>query len=64
MYTDLKGKTPEEIITGMSKNNIPPIWIPTADAFIRVEKIPILGTGKLDIQGAKNLALKVMSDRN
>ena len=64
MYTDLKGKTPEEIIVQLRENKIPPIWIPTADAFVRVEKIPILGTGKLDIQGAKNLALKVMNSEN
>lgn len=61
MYTDLKGKTPEEIVVAMRENNIPPIWIPALDAFVQVEKIPILGTGKLDIQGAKNLALKVMN---
>ena len=45
----------------MREKNIPPIWIPTIDAFIKVEKIPILGTGKLDIRGAKNLALSVMN---
>ena len=64
MYTDLKGKTPEEIVSAMHDNNIPPIWIPSIDAFVHVEKIPILGTGKLDIQGAKNLALKVMNNEN
>ncbi len=64
MYTDLKGKTPEEIVAAMHNNNIPPIWIPSIDAFVQVEKIPILGTGKLDIQGAKNLALKVMNNEN
>ncbi len=64
MYTDLKGKTPEEIVSAMRDNNIPPIWIPSIDAFVQVENIPILGTGKLDIQGAKNLALKVMNQEN
>lgn len=64
MYTDLKGKTPEGIVAAMRENNISPIWIPSIDSFVRVEKIPILGTGKLDIQGAKKLALKVMNMEN
>ena len=64
MYTDLKGKTPEEIVSAMRDNNIPPIWIPSIDAFVKVENIPILGTGKLDIQGAKTLALKVISQED
>ena len=64
MYTDLKGKTPEGIVSAMRENNISPIWIPSIDSFVRVETIPILGTGKLDIQGAKKLALKVMNMEN
>ncbi|MBR0239251.1 MAG: AMP-binding protein [Thermoguttaceae bacterium] len=60
LYTDLKGKKPEEIVSGMRENNISPIWIPTVDSFIQVENIPLLGTGKLDIKGAKNLALSLV----
>ena len=56
LYSDLKGKTPDDIIVEMRNLGQPPIWIPALDAFYKVDQIPILGTGKLDIQGAKKMA--------
>jgi acyl-[acyl-carrier-protein]-phospholipid O-acyltransferase/long-chain-fatty-acid--[acyl-carrier-protein] ligase len=34
------------------------LWKPKADAFFRVENFPMLGTGKLDLRGVKELAKK------
>lgn len=41
----------------LSEAGLPNIWIPRADMFFRVETIPILGTGKLDLTGIRKLAL-------
>ena len=47
----------DEILEEMSKHDIPNLWIPNRDNFIEVEAIPLLGTGKLDLQGMKQVAL-------
>jgi len=36
--------------------DLPNLWKPKADAFYRVENFPMLGTGKLDLRGVKQLA--------
>ncbi len=59
LYSDLKGFAPEQIIKEMRLREMPPIWIPSADAFVKVDAIPVLGTGKLDIQGSKKLAREI-----
>ncbi len=38
--------------------DLPNLWKPKADAFYRVENFPLLGTGKLDLRGVKELAQK------
>lgn len=43
----------------LSHSNLPKIWCPTAADFYEVEAIPVLGTGKLDLAGIKQLAQKV-----
>jgi acyl-[acyl-carrier-protein]-phospholipid O-acyltransferase/long-chain-fatty-acid--[acyl-carrier-protein] ligase len=32
------------------------LFIPSQDSFIKVEAIPILGTGKLDLRGLQQMA--------
>lgn len=51
---DLK---PQEIISAMRAEKFPNLWIPKTDDFIKIDKIPFLGSGKLDLR-----ALKEMSD--
>jgi acyl-[acyl-carrier-protein]-phospholipid O-acyltransferase/long-chain-fatty-acid--[acyl-carrier-protein] ligase len=36
--------------------DLPNLWKPKADAFYRVENFPLLGTGKLDLRGVKDIA--------
>jgi len=38
--------------------DLPNLWKPKADAFYRVQQFPLLGTGKLDLRGVKELAQK------
>ena len=35
---------------------LPNLWIPSTDSFFEVDQIPLLGTGKLDLQAVKELA--------
>lgn len=47
---------PATIISKLSEAGLPPLWIPKRDAFLQVEELPLLGSGKLDLQGLKKLA--------
>ena len=40
----------------LTASELPNLWKPKADAFIRVEKFPMLGTGKLDLRKVKETA--------
>jgi acyl-[acyl-carrier-protein]-phospholipid O-acyltransferase/long-chain-fatty-acid--[acyl-carrier-protein] ligase len=49
-------KSPDAMVQHLSHSGLPNLWIPSNDSFFEVEAIPILGTGKLDLQGVKRLA--------
>ncbi|MCK4981859.1 MAG: AMP-binding protein [Victivallaceae bacterium] len=51
---------PEIIIQKLRKRHIPNLWIPGKENFIKVEHIPMLGSGKLDIGGIKKLSESLM----
>jgi acyl-[acyl-carrier-protein]-phospholipid O-acyltransferase / long-chain-fatty-acid--[acyl-carrier-protein] ligase len=38
------------------KEKLPPLWLPAKAAFLEVPELPVLGSGKLDLKGAKTLA--------
>lgn len=48
----------KQVIDELAATGIPTLWIPSADSFVEVEHIPILGTGKLDLKGIKQTALQ------
>ena len=39
--------------------DLPNLWKPKVDAFYHVDSFPMLGTGKLDLRGVKELAVKL-----
>ena len=43
----------DDLRQGLSDAGLPNLWIPSADSFVEVEEIPLLGTGKLDLRGIK-----------
>jgi len=43
--------------------DLPNLWKPKADAFYYVDNFPMLGTGKLDLRGAKETAAKLAGNR-
>ena len=51
-------KSPDEILKQLAGADIPNLWLPSADSFIEVPEIPVLGTGKLDLRALKQLALE------
>jgi acyl-[acyl-carrier-protein]-phospholipid O-acyltransferase / long-chain-fatty-acid--[acyl-carrier-protein] ligase len=40
--------------------DLPNLWKPKADSFFRVENFPLLGTGKLDLRGVKEIAARLV----
>ena len=57
LHTRLE-KSPEQICRELAATGLPNLWIPSPDSFAEVEQIPVLGTGKLDLKGMKETALK------
>lgn len=53
----IKPEEAKKISAALLETNLPPLWIPRWQDFICVEEIPILGTGKLDLQQVKKIAL-------
>lgn len=55
LYTDM-GKSPKEIIEILRKEQtVSNLWIPRQENFIKIEAIPRLGSGKIDLGALKNL---------
>jgi acyl-[acyl-carrier-protein]-phospholipid O-acyltransferase / long-chain-fatty-acid--[acyl-carrier-protein] ligase len=54
-------KSPEQIRRELAAAGLPNLWIPSADSFCEVNEIPVLGTGKLDLRGLKELAIAKFS---
>ncbi len=49
----------DAIIAGMRERKLPNLWIPKREDFIYIEKLPLLGSGKTDLQALKKLAENV-----
>jgi len=52
----------DKVMAELDKSKLPNIWKPKRNAFIQIEKIPLLGSGKLDLQKVKKLA-KTMTNK-
>ena len=42
----------------LSQTGLPNLWLPKASDFFHVDRLPQLGTGKLDLQKIRHLALQ------
>jgi acyl-[acyl-carrier-protein]-phospholipid O-acyltransferase / long-chain-fatty-acid--[acyl-carrier-protein] ligase len=47
----------QECLAQLSKSDLPPLWKPRSDQFVRVPSLPYLGTGKLDLRKLRAIAL-------
>jgi acyl-[acyl-carrier-protein]-phospholipid O-acyltransferase / long-chain-fatty-acid--[acyl-carrier-protein] ligase len=52
----------KEIQTQLAASSLPNLWIPRPNAYFRVDKIPVLGSGKLDLRSIRGLALKLATE--
>jgi acyl-[acyl-carrier-protein]-phospholipid O-acyltransferase/long-chain-fatty-acid--[acyl-carrier-protein] ligase len=48
---------PEAVWEHLRRTDLPKLWIPKREHFYYIEAIPTLGTGKVDLQRVKRLAL-------
>jgi acyl-[acyl-carrier-protein]-phospholipid O-acyltransferase/long-chain-fatty-acid--[acyl-carrier-protein] ligase len=46
----------KECLEKLSKADLPALWKPRPDQFLYVEKLPYLGTGKLDLRKLREMA--------
>jgi acyl-[acyl-carrier-protein]-phospholipid O-acyltransferase/long-chain-fatty-acid--[acyl-carrier-protein] ligase len=53
--------TPEELWRRLSETDLPKLWLPKLENIHRVEELPLLGTGKLDLRRVKTLAQELAS---
>lgn len=51
-------KSAQQICKELHEAGLPALWIPSPDSFVKVEQIPILGTGKLDLKALKAVAME------
>jgi acyl-[acyl-carrier-protein]-phospholipid O-acyltransferase/long-chain-fatty-acid--[acyl-carrier-protein] ligase len=50
--------TPGEILKKLTAAGLPNLYLPSEDSFLPVDGIPVLGSGKLDLKGMKEMALQ------
>jgi acyl-[acyl-carrier-protein]-phospholipid O-acyltransferase/long-chain-fatty-acid--[acyl-carrier-protein] ligase len=51
------GVSPEELWTRLGQSDLPKLWIPKPDSIRRIEVIPTLGSGKVDLRRLRQMAL-------
>jgi len=61
LYVDAEGVNLEEVQKKMSACGLPNLWIPDERNYYRIDEMPVLGTGKLDLQNLKKKAIEVAS---
>jgi acyl-[acyl-carrier-protein]-phospholipid O-acyltransferase/long-chain-fatty-acid--[acyl-carrier-protein] ligase len=44
------------VLEGLRQCDLPPLWKPRGSQFFHVDALPVLGTGKIDLRGVKQLA--------
>ena len=52
-------KTVDEMTAVLKDAGLPNVFIPSSDSFFRVDALPILGTGKIDLKGIKDKAIEL-----
>lgn len=57
-YTEKAGD-PETLVSKLRKLDLPNLWIPRPANFVRIDALPILGTGKLDLCSLSKLANEI-----
>jgi acyl-[acyl-carrier-protein]-phospholipid O-acyltransferase/long-chain-fatty-acid--[acyl-carrier-protein] ligase len=53
---------PETLWSKLCESSLPKLWVPKRDNLYRVDAIPLLGTGKVDLKRVRALALEMAGD--
>lgn len=48
---------PDELVSSLKNSELPNLWIPDPKMFLKIDTIPLLGTGKIDLSSVKKMAL-------
>jgi acyl-[acyl-carrier-protein]-phospholipid O-acyltransferase/long-chain-fatty-acid--[acyl-carrier-protein] ligase len=59
LYTD-GAVAPRELWQRLSQAGLPALWVPKRDDIFKVESLPLLGTGKLDLRAIRARAVSLM----
>ena len=54
---------PEEVRQKLSETGLPHLWLPKRDNIYKVDGLPTLGSGKLDLRAVKTMAQTLSSGR-
>jgi acyl-[acyl-carrier-protein]-phospholipid O-acyltransferase/long-chain-fatty-acid--[acyl-carrier-protein] ligase len=49
------------VLEKLTRSDLPALWKPRANHFFRVDTLPVLGTGKIDLRGVKSAAAELAS---
>ncbi|RMH07200.1 MAG: acyl-[ACP]--phospholipid O-acyltransferase, partial [Nitrospirae bacterium] len=49
-----------DLLDKITARGLPPLFLPRKDAFLKVDQLPVLGTGKLDLRALKHIAMERM----
>lgn len=52
----------QEILAKAAATGLPNLFLPSRKNFIKVENLPVLGTGKMDLRGLKRVAMERLAD--
>jgi acyl-[acyl-carrier-protein]-phospholipid O-acyltransferase/long-chain-fatty-acid--[acyl-carrier-protein] ligase len=59
LYTDAAGD-PRILKKLLDESSLPNLWRPSEKYFLKVDKIPVTPTGKLDVRGVRNAACELV----
>jgi len=51
----------DELLRRLRESSLPRLWLPKRENFYRVDVLPVLGSGKLDLKSVKDLAQRLAS---
>ena len=55
-----EGHTPKSLSDALSARGLPNLWVPGERDFFKIDQMPLLGSGKLDLQKLKQMAASVV----
>ena len=64
VVTTLPAAKLDPVLEKLAQSDLPALWKPKANQFVFTEALPLLGTGKMDLRGVRNLAAASASEVN